>query len=222
MGGDDDDVTDGNGSSPPVTVVLRPVGSSLGFSLGGLAIASLLTAGYELGWVPVQDGGQVGLLLLVTVVPLLALGSVFALIARDGALAGGLAIQAAAWAATGAGHVAAPAVSATSSTGLIQLAGGALIVLSGVTASRSKAVPGAAVALSGVHFVLAGIFGLGAPATWKDIAGIVSLVIVAVAGYGAWAAEAEEAAGRPVAPLGRRAAGRSAVSAHEAGVRREL
>jgi hypothetical protein len=220
------------GQPPPSVVVLRPLGSGLALSLGGLAIASLLMAGYDLGWVPARDAGQVGVLLLVTVVPLQALGTVFAILARDGAVGGSLALQAATWAATGAILLAVTPGTTSSGVGLVQLAGGTLIATSGLTTARSKLVPGAAVGLSGVHFVLSGVVELGASATWQDVSGALSLVVVALAGYGSWAAELEDSSERPRALLGRRGRAQAAVSqpfdrqvadlAHEAGVRREL
>lgn len=213
-------------------VMLRPIGSSIAIGLSGLCVASLMSAGLLLGWVPKGDAPQVGLLILVTVVPMQALSSIFALLARDGATAGIMALMAATWATNGASHLSTVPGQRDHAMGLAIAAGGALIVLSGSTTARAKVLPGAAMMLAGTHFVLLSVYQLGGAATWQDIAGIVSLVVVAIAGYTAWAVELEDASDATVAPTLRRGRARTSIEGsfadqvkhveHEAGVRQQL
>lgn len=218
--------------TPTTAVVLRPLGSPVGLGLSGLAIASLVGAGYDLGWVPTGQAHQVGLVLLVTVVPMQSIASVLAFAARDGASGGSFGLQAAAWAALAASHHSTPPGATSAATGLALLGAGALLALSGVTVAAAKPLVGAAVGLSGVHFVFAALYDLGAGGGWQDASGAVGLAVVAVAAYTAWASEVEATAGRPIVPTLRRGRGRTAVEgsyrdqladiAHEPGVRREL
>ena len=217
---------------PSTRVVLRPLGSSLPLGLAALAIASLLGAGYSLGWVASGEGHTVALLLLVTVVPAQALACVFALLSRDGAVGGVMGLQSITWAAFAAATLRSPPGSTTGAVGLVLLAGGALIALTATTTARAKLIPGAAIGLSGVHFVAMGVYELASAGGWQNVSGVVSLAVVALAGYAAWAAELEDMADETVAPTGRRHGGRAAVSApfadqvagvaNEPGVRRQL
>src|SRR5690242_1612396 len=70
-------------------IFLRPLGSPLPLGLSGLAVASLLVSGLDLGWVPASAGHQVGMLLLVGAVPLQLLACAFALPARAAAAQAG-------------------------------------------------------------------------------------------------------------------------------------
>lgn len=218
--------------TPPTRVVLRPLGSAMPFGFAGLAIASIVSAGYALGWVSVSEGHTVALLLLVTVVPAQAFASVFGLLSRDGGLGGAMGLQAVTWAAFAATLLTAPPGSTNPAVGLAMVSGGALIALSGVTTARTRFVPGAAIALSGLHFVAIGIYELAAVEGWQNAAGAIALAAAALAGYASWAAELEDMADRTIVPTGRRGAGRAAISApfaeqiagvaNEPGVRRQI
>jgi uncharacterized protein len=71
-----------------------------------------------------------------------------------------------------------------------------------------------------LRFACTGIYELTASGTWQDIAGVVGLMLCAVAVYAAWAVALEEARRRTVLPTGRRGAG--ADVADEPGVRAQL
>src|SRR4051794_4930380 len=73
----------GEDAGPVATVTLRPLGSAMPIGMAGHAVASLLSAGLALHWVARADAGQIGLLLVVTVVPMQALAAIFALLSRD-------------------------------------------------------------------------------------------------------------------------------------------
>jgi uncharacterized protein len=195
---------------PTTVVVLRPLGAPVALGLGGLAVASMLGAGFELGWVPTAIAHQVGLLLLVTVVPLQTVAATVAFAARDGAAGGSFGLQAATWAALGVSHLSSRPGTPSAATGLVLLAAGVLLALSGATAAAGKPLVGAAVGLSGVHFALLALYELGAGTGWQRVAGAVGLAVVAVAGYTAWASEVEDTAGRPVLPTLRRGSARLA------------
>jgi hypothetical protein len=90
-------------------------------------------------------------------------------------------------------------------------------------------LPAAVFTMVGLRFALAGIYELGATTAWRDAAGIIGLVVVAMAGYCVLAFELEGQQRRPVLPTFRRGRGRLALLGgadaavddviHDAGVR---
>lgn len=213
-------------------VVLRPIGSSLALGLAGLTIASLVLSGLELSWVPASAGHDVGILVLVSGAGMQAVACVFAFLARDGAAGSALGILSSTWTGIGLIHLVAAPGSTTPPLGLLLLAAGALLLCGSSAVGMSKAVPALAIGLTGLRFVLTGIYELSANGTWQDVSGIVGLVVTAVAGYAVWALMLEDARDRPLLPVGRHGQGRAAIAgsfdeqvaglAHEAGVRRQL
>lgn len=218
--------------SPATRVVLRPLGSPLSLGLAGLGVVSLLMGGFDLGWLGAGAEPQVGLLVIVTAVPLLALAAIFSLLARDGAVGGAMALQGAVWAGMGLMHVIAPAGTSNPPIGLLLVGAGLALTLAGATNAVAKVVVGAEFGLSGFHFLLVGLYELGAGAAWEDAGGAVSLLVAVVAGYGSWAAQLEDLEDRELLPTGRRGPARAAMRApyaaqvddvaREAGVRRQL
>jgi uncharacterized protein len=200
--------------------------------LTALAIASLMTAGYALGWIRSSEGHTVALLILVTVVPAQALACVFGLLARDGGVGGVMGVMSITWAAFAAATISSPPGSTSGAVGLAILAAGALIAVSASTTARAKLIPGAAFTLAGLHFVATGVYELSGAGAWQNVGGVLALAVVALAGYSAWAAELEDMADGTVVPTGRLNRGRTALSApfaeqvarvaNEPGVRRQL
>ena len=99
-------------------------------------------------------------------------------------------------------------------------------------AATGKLVPAAVLATTALRFAVTGLFQLTASATWEDTAGIVGLVLGALALYAAFAMAIEDARRETTLPLGRRAFGRESMSGNlegqlerierEAGVREQL
>jgi succinate-acetate transporter protein len=222
----------GDRGRPPVTVVLRPLGSSLPLGLAGLAIASLVTTGLELGWVAAAQSHQVGAIILVTVVPMQLVAGALAFLARDGATGGALGLSSATWATVGVVHLTSPPDSTSRALGLALVVGGGLLILSGLTTARAKVLPGVALATTGCRFVLTAIYELTAAGSWQDAAGALGIAVTAVAAYAAWSLEVEDMRDDDVALTMRRGAAKRAVTGpfseqvdgveHEAGVRRQL
>ena len=64
-------------------IVLRPVGSGLPLGFFSFGIGMLLLGSQEIGWIPVGEQRDVGLLLATFVFPLELVATVFAFLARD-------------------------------------------------------------------------------------------------------------------------------------------
>lgn len=211
---------------PRPEISLRPLGSPLPLGLSGLAVASLVVSGLDLGWVPAADGHQIGLMLLIAGVPLQLIGLVFALPARDAAAATSMGLLSISWMGMGLTRLLSPPGSVSDSLGLVLLATGALLACSAAGQGASKPLLGLTLACAAARLILSGLHELTASGGLQTVSGIVGLGVVASAGYMVVALELEDAQDRPVLPVGRR--GRAlrdpAVDGalHEPGVRPQL
>jgi hypothetical protein len=212
--------------------MLRPLGSSLPLGFAGLAVASLLVGGFDLGWISPTQRHQVAAAILVGAVPLQLVSFLFALPARDGAAAAATSLLASGWAATGVVWLMSPPAATSPALGLALVAIGGLLVLSAPAQAIGKPLAAFAYTLAGARFVIGGIYELTAIGGWQDVSGAVGLAVVVVAAYTVVALELEDAKDTPLLPTFRRGRGRMAVAAaseeqvdglpHEAGVRAQL
>ncbi len=197
--------------------------------MSGLAIASFVQSGLELGWVPRSQTIYVGVILLAVPGVLQLLGSVLAYLARDGAAGAALGVLGTSWLALGLVDVISRRAHPTEVVGLLLLIAGVVVFLSATAIGLAKPLPGLTFAAAALRFVLAAIYQLGATGTWNGAAGILGLVVVGLAGYSVVAFELEGQERHPVLPTFRRGRGAAAVRAqapaqvaeigHEAGVR---
>ncbi len=217
---------------PRTIVSLRPLGSPMPLGLAGLAVATFLYAGFQLGWVAQSERAVVGALLIAFPVPLQLTASVLIFRARDGAAASAMGILAASWLSIGVGLILSAPASVTGALGLVLLAAGTALVLTALSTGLTKLVPAAVIVLAGVRFMLGGVYELGAGEGWQDASAGTGLALAGLAFYTAFAMQLEDACGKTVAPLGRRGAGERAMTGslddqasgveHEAGVRERL
>lgn len=208
-------------------IALRPIANPLPLGFLALAVGTLVLAGLQLEWIEPSEQRQVALGVLAFVAPLQLLASVLSFLARDVGAGTGMGILAGTWAAIGL-------MSATSPTpesdalGTLLLGAAAALLVPAATAASAKAVPAAVMGTAAVRFALSGMADLGAPHAWKTAAGVVGLVLFALAVYAAYALAEEDARGSTPLPLLRHGAGRTAAQdglrdlAREAGVRRQL
>jgi succinate-acetate transporter protein len=214
----------------PLRIFLRPVGTPLTIGMAGLAIASLVQGGLDLDWVPQGQESQVGLILLTVPFLLQLLACVFAYLARDGAAGAALGVLSTTWLGLGVVHIASSPGAISQALGLMLLACGTVLALSAVAVAAAKLLPAGIFLLVALRLVLAGVYELSGAGGWQEAAGIVSLIVLAAAGYALLAFELEGQQRRPVLPTFRRGDGRAAVLGdagdqvegviHEAGVRR--
>ena len=82
-------------------VTLRPIAGPLALGFFGLAAATFVLSGLQLGWVEPTEGKQVALCVLAFTVPLQFTASLFGFLARDGVAATGMGLLSGIWAAVG-------------------------------------------------------------------------------------------------------------------------
>jgi succinate-acetate transporter protein len=207
-------------AAPETRVVLRPIASPLPLGFLGLAGATLVVAGLQLGWVPASERTLVALALIAFTVPLQGLASIFGFLGRDVVTATGMGLLAGIWLAIALVLLA--STGPTSRTlGLFLLAGGAAMLVPAGAATASKLVPALVLGTAGLRFLLTALHQLTGSEAWEDAAGVVGLVLCALAVYAGLAAALEDALERDVLPFGRRGASARALGA-EPGLRHPL
>jgi succinate-acetate transporter protein len=189
---------------PPTRVYLRPIGSPVALGLSGLLAASLVVSGLELGWIAAADRHQVAIVLVAFAFPLQLVASLLAFAARDGAVGTALGVLAGTWLTIGLDWLASPPAVTSDTLGLFLLATAGLLAAAAAAAATGKLLPGLVFATAALRFALVGVYDLSRVLAWQHVAGVVGLVVVALAGYAMLAAVLEDARGRDVLPLGRR------------------
>ena len=86
-------------------ITLRPIAGPLALGFFGLAAATFVMSGLQLGWVEPTEGKQVALCILAFTVPLQFTASLFGFLARDGVAATGMGLLSGIWAVVGSDHV---------------------------------------------------------------------------------------------------------------------
>lgn len=204
----------GAGPEPSVArIFLRPVGSPLTIGMSGLAIASLVQSGLDLHWIANDQTRSVGLILVSVPFLLQTIACVFSYLARDGATGATVGVLSGSWLAEGLVHLASVPGSRSGALGLMLLASGATIMLSGVAVGSTKPLPGAVFAIAALRFIVAGIYELGGAGSWQDAGGLIGLCVVALASYCVLAFELEGQQHYPVLPTFRR--GKAKATPHD-------
>lgn len=215
-----------------VRIVLRPLGSGLPLGFFAFATGMVVLAGVDVPFLQRSEIHSAAVLLLSFVAPLEALAAVLAFLARDGLAGCGLALFAASWATLGVQDLLAAPGATNPALGLYLVTFAVVVLLLGIVAIRGQALLAGILVAAAVRTALAGGYELGAPKPLLSAAGILALVIAAVALYGGLALLLEDTAHHTVLPLARRGAGQEAVRGDiaaqlrglesEAGVRRSL
>jgi succinate-acetate transporter protein len=213
-------------------VYLRPLAGPLSIGFLGLAVATFVVAGLNLGWVEVTEGKQVALCVIAFTVPLQFTASIFGFLARDGVAATGMGLLSGIWLAIGLVLLTSQPGSTSNALGLFLIMAMLAMWAPASAALSAKVVPAVILATAGLRFGLMGIYQLSAAEVWEDAAGVVGLILSVLAVYAAYAAEYEDVLKRAVLPLGRRGKGQVALRGtyaqqiadvhHEAGVRNQL
>jgi uncharacterized protein len=221
-----------NAAGSRVRVVLRPVAGATSLGLFGLAGAALALSGLQLGWVPVQNAAQVGIVLVAFAFPAQVITGLLSFWARDGATATVMSILGLSWLVIGTVTITSAPGARSEALGLFLVLSAVAVGLTGITAGLTKYVMAIVLMTASVRFLLTGLFQLFGGEGWKTASGLLGLLLALLAVYAAWATELEDATGKTVLPTGRH--GKGVVALHgslveqvkdvskEAGVRARL
>ncbi len=213
-------------------VFLRPIASPLALGFLALGGATLVLSGFQLGWFAPRESMYVALALMAFGAPLQLLSSIFGFLARDPAAATGMGILAAAWLTVGLVKLNSAPRATSAVLGVFLIFAGAALLIPALGAALGKLVPAVVLLTAAVRFFLTGLYQLSANPGLQYAAGIVGLVLLAVAFYAALALEMEDVRRKTVLPVLRVGAGKASVGGgaadqiegveHEAGVREQL
>lgn len=192
---------------PPASLVrinVRPMGSPLPLGFFAFAIGILLFGAYDVGWIPLGEGPQVGLLMVAFVTPLEVVAGVLAFLSRDTAAATGLTMFSAVWAVNGLMLLTGKPGATSTTLGVFLL--GLAVILPGmaVPAFKGKPLFGILFSAAVVRFTLAGLYQLTGSTTLNTVGGWLSIAVAAFAMYGGVALLMEDVRQRTILPLGRR------------------
>jgi succinate-acetate transporter protein len=194
-----------------VTIMLRPIGAPTTIGFFGLAAATLVVAGLQLGWVGQAEGKKVALVLVSFSFLAQFVAGVFSFLGRDGVAATAMTTLALTWLVVGAVLWTSKPGSTSDVLGLFLLFAGAAMALVATTAALSKLVPALVFFVAAMRFLLTGVYELSSNHSWEDAAGVVGLVLFVLAIYAGGAAALEDALGQTVLPFGRRGKGKIAI-----------
>jgi uncharacterized protein len=192
-------------------IVLRPLASPLALGFLGLAAATTVVAALNLGWVEPSEQKSVALILIAFTVPLQLLASVLGFLARDGVAGTGMGLLSGIWLAQALVLYTSPPGGTSDAVGVFLLLGGLAMLVPASVAYEAKLVPAAVLSTAALRFFVTGGYQLSAGQAWKTAAGVVGLVLAALAVYAAWAVELEDSTKSRLLPLGRRRRGEAAV-----------
>jgi uncharacterized protein len=178
--------------------------------MSGLAIASLVQSGVELHWTPPDQTFQAGLILVAVPFVLQLLACIFSYLARDGATGAAVGVLASSWLAIGLIHIATKPGATSAALGLLLLAAAGALGAAVAAMASSKPLPGAIFAAAALRFATAGVYQLSTITFWEHAAGVLGLLVTALALYATLAFELEGQRERPVLPTFRR--GRAAAA----------
>lgn len=213
-------------------VLLRPIANPLALGFAGLAGASLVTSGLELGWIASSERDQVGLLMLLFAPPLQGTASIFGFLGRDVVAATGMGILTGTWLCTGAVFLATPPGSTSDALGTFLALAAVALAMVASGGVRSKLLPAVVMGTAAVRFAVFAGYELTAAHPWRTAAGVLGVALCAIALVAVAALMWEEVLKRPLPLTVRRGRGRTALEApleeqvrglaREAGVREQL
>lgn len=200
--------------------MLRPVGSGLPLGFFSFGIGMLLLGCQEIGWIPVGEQRDVGLLLATFVFPLELLATIFAFLARDTLGATTLGLFTTSWLALGLAQITSPAGSKSVALGIYLFGFAAAVVLLALLSAMGKPFFSVLLSLATVRMALSGVYEVGGGTTVYTVAGGFAIALTVLAMYGGVALALEDAKQRELLPLFRRGQAAASFEGFEAQLER--
>jgi len=154
-------------------IVLRPIASPFPLGFLGLASATLLLSGQQLGWFIPRDHTEVAVVMLAVGAALLLLASIFGFLARDTLAATGLGVTGATWLLIGLSTLLHSPQHADHPLGVYLLMAGVAVAIVALPAATMKVVPALVLLLTATRFLLTGVYQLTASDPVKDASAVV-------------------------------------------------
>jgi uncharacterized protein len=208
--------SNGRAHASQTRIMLRPIGSSLPLGFFAFAIGMLLLGCAAIGWIPVLEQRDVGMLLISFVFPLELLATIMAFLARDTLGATTLGLFTTSWLALGWADYASPPGTTSVTLGIYLFGFGTAALLLALMSTLGK--PFFTVLLLGsvARMVLSGVWEVGGAHEWYKVSGGFGIALAALAMYGGTALGLEDARHRELLPLFRRGGAEQAFDGYEA------
>jgi uncharacterized protein len=208
--------SNGRAHASQTRIMLRPIGSSLPLGFFAFAIGMLLLGCAAIGWIPVLEQRDVGMLLISFVFPLELLATIMAFLARDTLGATTLGLFTTSWLALGWADYASPPGTTSVTLGIYLFGFGTAALLLALMSTLGK--PFFTVLLLGsvARMVLSGVYEVGGAHEWYKVSGGFGIALAVLAMYGGTALGLEDARHRELLPLFRRGGAEQAFDGYEA------
>ena len=203
-----------------VRIFLRPIGSGLPLGFYAFGIGMLLLGTQALGWIPVDEQRNVGMMLMAFVFPLQLLATVTAFLARDTLGATTIGLFTTSWLAIGWADLASPPGSVSVTLGIYLFGFATVALLLALMSTLGKPFFTALLLLAVTRMVLAGYYEIGGAQSWDRVAGGFGVALAALAMYGGTALGLEDANRRELLPLFRRGGAQEAFQGYDAQLER--
>lgn len=198
-------MTQSKEASNHAQVFLRPLCSPLPVGFVGILAATTVLAGLQLGWIPVTESSQVGIL-VVLVLPVQLLASTMGFLVRDAVAATGMGTLAVAWSAIGVVTLIGAPGARSRALALLLFCLAAALLVSARVALLGNIIAAVVLAVAAVRLVVTGVYEYDGGTTWMHAAGWIGIALAAVALSAILALELQEKR-------------RRVALSHEAGVR---
>ncbi len=223
--------SDGREHPEYTRIVLRPVGSGLPLGFFSFAIGMLVIGCQAIGWIPVSEQREVGMVLMSFVFPLELVATIFAFLARDTLGATTLGLFTTSWLTIGWLELASPPGATSVALGIYLFGFAAVATLLATLSALGKPLFSVLLLTAATRMVLSGVYEVGGGRELDRVSGGFAVGLAAVALYGGVALGLEDARQRQVLPLFRRGSAETAFEGYErqlerlqaeAGVRQQL
>lgn len=201
-------------------IMLRPIGSALPIGFFAFAIGMLLLGCSAIGWIPVDEQKDVGMLLISFVFPLELIATLVAFLARDTLGATTLGLFTTSWLALGWADRSSPPGSTSITLGIYLFGFATVAFLLALLSTRGKPFFSVLLGVAVARMVLSGVYEIGGSVEWLRIAGGFGIGLAALAMYGGTALGLEDALQRELLPLFRRGGAQEAFQGYDAQLER--
>lgn len=162
-------------------ILLRPIANPLPLGFVGLAGATVMLSGLQLGWIPMTEKSKVGLLIMLVAVPVQLIACVMGFLARDPAAATGVGTLAVSWLAIGAATFTGAPGARSLALGVLLFYLAAAVLVSAVVASFGKLLVPLVLGITAARFAVTGVYQYVGGTVWMRAAGWIGVALAAVA-----------------------------------------